>query len=77
MKRSEKSDAAAVLREYLTHPASVVYVFDWRNHLFQPPETGAMTVYINTPVTFDESALAFIADWMVGVAGAAAQEHPD
>lgn len=35
------------------------------NHLFQPSETGNPTEYGNIPITFDETTLKMVGDWIV------------
>lgn len=55
---------APAMRAALGTPASKVVVLDGLNHLFQPAETGHPSEYAAIETTFDEGAMALIADWL-------------
>ena len=55
---------APVMEEALSDLQSRVVTLDGLNHLFQPAETGGLSEYIEIETTFDDAALAEIADWL-------------
>ena len=63
-KQVAPSENVAAMEEALSHPDSQVIVLDGLNHLFQPARTGGMAEYATIEITFDETALEAISDWL-------------
>ncbi|MEO0425238.1 MAG: alpha/beta fold hydrolase [Pseudomonadota bacterium] len=55
---------AAVAERSAEHPASRVVIVPGMNHLFQPVATQERIEYEESDISFDDSALAVIGDWL-------------
>jgi uncharacterized protein len=55
---------ASVMKKVLSHEASKTIIFPGLNHLLQPARTGSVEEYAWIEITFDQSAMETIANWL-------------